>query len=130
MKRPAPKKTTVEVTAVVPGSATAAVQFALAQVGDSYVWGASGPNAWDCSGLTQAAMRRVGVSLPHQSGAQGRAGRAISRSQLRPGDLVVWSGHVALSLGGDKIVHAANPRVGVVVGKIYGSPIGYRRIVG
>lgn len=112
----------------VTGRGAVIARFGLAQVGERYVWGAAGPSQWDCSGLVQGAARAAGVSLPHQSGAMMRYGRAVSRSQLQSGDLVFWSGHVAISLGGNRIVHAANSRVGVVVGTIYGTPIGYRRI--
>ena len=106
----------------------AEARFTPAQVGERYVWSASGRNAWDCSGLTAGARAAAGVKLPHQSRAQARAGRAITRAQLQPGELVVWDGHIALSLSGNRIVHATNSRVGVVVGTIYGTPIAYRRI--
>ncbi len=129
VKKPAVVKPPVEKVAVT-GRGAVIAQFGLSQVGERYVWGASGPSTWDCSGLSQGAARAAGVSLPHQSGAQMSYGRAVSRSQLQPGDLVFWNGHVAISLGGNRIVHAANSKVGVVVGTIYGSPIGYRRIVG
>ena len=133
VKKPAPKKAAVVKAPVekvtVSGRGAVIAQFGLSQVGERYVWGSSGPNQWDCSGLSQGAARAAGVNLPHQSGAQMNYGRAVSRSQLQPGDLVFWSGHVAISLGGNRIVHAANSKVGVVVGTIYGSPIGYRRIV-
>ncbi|GAA1569965.1 hypothetical protein GCM10009827_109720 [Dactylosporangium maewongense] len=59
----------------------AEARFTLAQVDERYVWNASGPNAWDCSGLTAGAWATAGVRLPHQSGAQARAGRAITRAQ-------------------------------------------------
>jgi peptidoglycan DL-endopeptidase CwlO len=97
----------------------AAVAFALSQVGDSYVHGASGPGAWDCSGLTQAAYRRAGISLPHSSGAQASRARRVSRSQARPGDLVVGPGHVGIYIGGGYMVDAGNPRVGVSKRKMY-----------
>lgn len=127
--KPAGTKPAGPVAPPASGAAAAVVGFALAQVGDPYVWGASGPNAWDCSGLTAAAFRRGGVDLPHQSGAQRAYGRAVSRSQLQPADLVVYSGHVAIYVGDGRMVHAANPRKGVVVAAIYGTPIGYRRIL-
>ena len=105
------------------------VGFALAQVGKPYKWGAAGPGAYDCSGLTMAAYARVGIRLPHQSGGQAGAGRAVSRGTLQRGDLIVYSGHVAIALGGGKMVHAANPSTGIVVANIYGSPTGYRRLL-
>ena len=96
-----------------------AVQFALAQVGDRYVYGATGPNAWDCSSLIQAAYRSAGVHLPRVSSAQARAGFRVPLSQIRRGDIVVYRGHVALALGGGKQVAATKPRTGVRVQGIY-----------
>jgi cell wall-associated NlpC family hydrolase len=95
----------------------AAVDFALAQVGDPYVWGAAGPDAWDCSGLTMGAWIAGGVSLPHYSVAQYDAVSPVSMSGIRRGDLLFWSDggpgtiyHVALYLGDGMMVHA--PRTG------------------
>ncbi|GGW30232.1 hypothetical protein GCM10010503_02170 [Streptomyces lucensis JCM 4490] len=92
--------------------AAAAVSYAYAKLGSPYVWGATGPNAFDCSGLVQAAYRSAGVSLPRTSYAQINAGRRVSRSELRPGDLVFfYSGvsHVGLYVGGGRMIHAPNP---------------------
>lgn len=111
------------------GRAETAVRFALAQVGKPYVWGAAGPGSYDCSGLVMAAFAKIGVKLAHQSGSIAGSGRSVSRSQLQRGDVILYSGHVAIALGGGMMVHAANPRTGIVVAKIYGSPIGYRRMV-
>jgi cell wall-associated NlpC family hydrolase len=106
-----------------------AVAYALAQVGDRYVAAADGPNSFDCSGLTLAAWRKAGVSLPHYSYSQYSATRRISRSELRPGDLLFYFGgsahHVAMYIGGGMMVSASNPRDGVEViaawGPWYGS---------
>lgn len=97
------------------------VRFALAQVGEAYVWGADGPNSWDCSGLVMVAYRQVGVSLPHQSGSMLNYGRRVSRSELRRGD-IVWPqyGHVGIYLGNGMMVHASNPRTDVKVSTLYG----------
>jgi cell wall-associated NlpC family hydrolase len=95
------------------GRASVAVRTALAQVGDSYVYGADGPSSFDCSGLTSYAWRAAGVSLPRSSRAQFAAGRKVSKSDLQPGDLVYYYSpisHVGIYIGGGKIVHAANPR--------------------
>jgi cell wall-associated NlpC family hydrolase len=99
------------------GGADAAVAFARAQLGEPYVWGAAGPSAWDCSGLTMQAWAAGGVSLPHYSAAQYDVSTPISASELRPGDLVFWGSsgpssihHVALYLGDGLIIHA--PRTG------------------
>jgi cell wall-associated NlpC family hydrolase len=111
------------------GRAQAIVDFVLAQVGESYRMGATGPSVWDCSGLPRAAAALVGVSLPHSADAQRGYGRAVTRAELQPGDLVFWSGHVGVAIGGGMMVAAANTREGVVRQKIYGTPIAYRRIV-
>ena len=99
------------------GRARIAVAYALAQVGDRYVAAASGPSAFDCSGLTMAAWRQAGVSLPHLSYAQWDVTRRVSRSELRPGDLVFYFGggahHVSMYVGGGMMVSASNPRDGV-----------------
>lgn len=94
------------------GRAGVAVQAAMSQLGDSYVWGASGPSSFDCSGLTMYAWGEAGVSLPHSSKAQYAEGRKISRSQLQPGDLVFYGSpisHVGMAIGNGRMVHAARP---------------------
>lgn len=102
-----------------------AIEFALAQVGDRYVWGASGPDGWDCSGLTMMAWRQAGVSLPHSSAQQYAVGRKVPRSQLEPGDLVFYYrpiSHVAIYLGNGQIVDAPNSRKRVRVQSIDNMP--------
>ncbi|MFI8369259.1 NlpC/P60 family protein [Streptomyces sp. NPDC085466] len=94
------------------GRASAALSFARAQLGKPYVWGATGPSGYDCSGLTQAAWRAAGVSLPRTTYTQINAGRRVSRSELAPGDLVFfYSGisHVGLYIGGGQMIHAPRP---------------------
>jgi cell wall-associated NlpC family hydrolase len=103
------------------GRAAIAIRYALAQVGDSYVYGAAGPNAFDCSGLTMMAWGQAGVSLPHSSRAQMGSGTPVSRNQLQPGDLVFYYSpvsHVGIYLGNGMIVHAANPGAGVKVSSV------------
>jgi cell wall-associated NlpC family hydrolase len=93
-----------------------ALAFAKSQIGKPYRFGSSGPNAYDCSGLTGAAWRSVGVSLPRTSQGQYRGGRAISRSELQPGDLVFFYGgisHVGIYAGNGMMVHAPRPGKGV-----------------
>ncbi len=107
------------------GRGAAAVRFALAQVGDAYVYGAAGPNAWDCSGLTMVAWGQAGVGLPHSSSAQFGSGPRIPASALRPGDLVFYYSpisHVGIYIGNGMIVHAANPGSGVRVAGLYSMP--------
>jgi cell wall-associated NlpC family hydrolase len=97
----------------VSGRAGTALKFALAQIGDRYVFGADGMVTWDCSGLTMRAFQRAGVSLPHSSRAQSRMGKGVSYSQKKPGDLLFFGrpvSHVGIYLGGGKMVHA--PRSG------------------
>jgi cell wall-associated NlpC family hydrolase len=95
---------------VVPGSAAAvAIEVALSKVGSAYVSGGSGPDVFDCSGLTQYAYAAAGVSLPHSSRAQSTMGQRLSRGELQPGDLVFYYtpiSHVALYIGNGQIVHA------------------------
>jgi cell wall-associated NlpC family hydrolase len=104
----------------IPASerAQVAVQVALAQVGDPYVYGAAGPDAFDCSGLTMYAWGQAGVSIPHASSAQPGAGTPVSLSSLMPGDLVFYYSpisHVGMYIGNGQIVHAPNPSRSVEV---------------
>ena len=107
------------------GRAGAAVAYAMAQVGDAYVYGAMGENAFDCSGLTMRAWAQAGVSLPHSSSAQYGSGPHIAASDLQPGDLVFYYSpisHVGMYIGNGMIVHAANPGTGVAVSGLYSMP--------
>jgi cell wall-associated NlpC family hydrolase len=109
----------------VSGRAAAAVNYALAQVGDAYVYGAAGPSAFDCSGLTMMAWAQAGVGLPHSSSAQMGSGTPVSSSSLQPGDLVFYYSpvsHVGIYIGGGRIVHAANPSSGVQVAGVFSMP--------
>ena len=109
-----------------------AVSYALAQVGKGYVMGTAGPSTFDCSGLMYAAYKQVGISLPRTSQAQFSAGTSVSRGDLQPGDLVFYySGitHVGMYIGNGQIVHAANPRSGVVTASLNSMPYqGARRV--
>ncbi|MGY1725264.1 C40 family peptidase [Blastococcus sp. SYSU DS0533] len=102
---------------VAPGSAAAtAIQVALAQVGAPYRRGATGPDAFDCSGLTSYAYAAAGITLPRTSGGQSKIGPQLSRGELQPGDLVFYYtpiSHVALYIGNGMIVHA----------RTYGTPL-------
>lgn len=102
--------------------AIVAVKFALQQVGKPYVFGASGPGAFDCSGLTMASWAKAGVSLPHSSEEQFHYGKAVSTSELMPGDLLFFYGqspsHVTIYVGGGLMVSAAEPGVGIVIAKL------------
>jgi cell wall-associated NlpC family hydrolase len=102
-----------------PRGLSAVVAYARAQVGKGYAGGGAGPNAFDCSGLTMQAYRRIGLRLPHSSGGQAARARNVSRSHARPGDLVVGPGHVGVYMGGGMMVDAGNSRVGVVFRPLY-----------
>jgi cell wall-associated NlpC family hydrolase len=123
----ASRGSTTRVPASVPasGRAAAAIQYAMAQVGDAYVYGAMGENAFDCSGLTMRAWAQAGVSLPHSSSAQFSSGPRIAASDLQPGDLVFYYSpisHVGIYIGNGMIVHAANPGTGVAVAGLHSMP--------
>jgi peptidoglycan DL-endopeptidase CwlO len=107
------------------GRAAIAVRFAMAQVGKAYSYGASGPNAYDCSGLTMRAWGMAGVGLPHSSGAQQGSGTRVSESELQPGDLVFYYSpvsHVGMYIGNGLIVNALNPGAGVRVSGLHSMP--------
>jgi cell wall-associated NlpC family hydrolase len=108
-------------TAGPTARAATAVAFARGALGKPYVWGATGPDAFDCSGLTQAAWRAAGVSVPRTTYTQINAGRRVSRSELAPGDLVFfYSGisHVGLYIGHGQMIHAPHPGAAVRVAPI------------
>ncbi|WP_406453849.1 NlpC/P60 family protein [Streptomyces sp. NBC_00876] len=101
--------------------AAEAVAFAYTALGKPYVWGATGPSSFDCSGLTQAAWRSAGVSLPRTTYTQINAGQRVSRSELAPGDLVFfYSGisHVGLYIGNGQMIHAPRPGAPVRIAPI------------
>lgn len=107
------------------GRAAAAVRYALAQVGDAYVYGAAGENAFDCSGLTMRAWAQAGVSLPHSSTAQFGTGTRVAVGDLQPGDLLFYYtpiSHVSLYIGNGQIVDAANPGTGVRIASAFSMP--------
>jgi cell wall-associated NlpC family hydrolase len=116
------------------GAAQKAVDTALAQLGDPYVWGAGGPDSFDCSGLTQYAYAAAGVTLPHSSRSQSTMGTAVSRADLQPGDLVFFYSpvsHVGMYIGNGKMVHASTPGQPVLVSTVDMSGyVGARRLAG
>lgn len=119
--------TATTASAPASGSVATVVSFLRAQVGDAYVMGATGPNAWDCSSLVQAAFRQVGVDLPRVSQDQSMAGTDVSLSDLQVGDILYWGGkgsayHVGVYIGGGQYLDAANPSKGVVIQDLSGYP--------
>ncbi len=113
--------------------AQSAISVATSKVGSSYVWGTSGPNTFDCSGLTSYAYRQVGISLPRSSRAQLSMGTQVAKSDLQPGDLVFYYSpvsHVGIYIGNGQIVDAANPRSGVRITSLNSMPFSGARRVG
>lgn len=94
------------------GNAKAALDYAYSQLGKPYVYGGTGPNGFDCSGLTMRAWGAAGVSLPRTTYAQAGVGQSVSRDALQPGDLLFFSGngHMGMYVGGGQMIHA--PRTG------------------
>jgi peptidoglycan DL-endopeptidase CwlO len=113
------------------GGAAAAVRYAYAQVGKPYAYGASGPNAFDCSGLTMMAWRQAGIALPHSAAGQIGIGRRVSQAELQPGDLIFRYSpisHVAMYIGGGMQIAATHTGSTVKFQSAFQGPIvGYSR---
>jgi len=115
------------------GGAAAAVRYAMAQVGRPYCYGGVGPGCFDCSGLTMKAWEQGGLSLPHSSAAQFGVGRAVSASELQPGDLIFYYtpiGHVSIYIGNGQRVSATHTGDYVRVQSLGSDIVGYRRPTG
>ncbi|WP_037626801.1 NlpC/P60 family protein [Streptomyces aureus] len=109
-------------TSTDSSKAAQALAFARAQIGKPYVWGATGPDSYDCSGLTQAAWKAAGVSLPRVTYDQVNAGTTVSLADARPGDLVFFYddiSHVGLYIGDGMMIHAPKPGAYVREESIY-----------
>lgn len=107
--------------------AGAAVRAALSRLGRPYVWGATGPHQFDCSGLTQWSYAQAGVHLDRTTYQQIHQGIAVSRSQVRPGDLVFpTAGHVQLAIGNDRVIEAPHPGAMVRISPL-GAALAIRR---
>ncbi|MFJ7064430.1 NlpC/P60 family protein [Streptomyces sp. NPDC101115] len=106
--------------------AAEALAFARAQIGKPYVWGATGPSSYDCSGLTQASWRAAGVDLPRTTWDQVEVGSRVATADLLPGDLVFFYddiSHVGIYIGDGKMIHAPKPGAYVREESIYYMPI-------
>jgi cell wall-associated NlpC family hydrolase len=104
------------------GGVDEVIAEAKRQLGKPYVWGADGPDSFDCSGFTQWAWKAGGVSLPHYSGAQYSSTTHVSMSAIQPGDLIFYEdpgSHVALYIGNGTIIHAPNSRSTVRYDSLY-----------
>jgi len=122
-----PVNTSAEGLALGQQIASYACQFA----GNPYVYGGSSlTNGTDCSGFTMAVYAQFGYSLSHSSAVQMSQGTAVSLDAVQPGDIICYSGHVGLYIGGGQIVHASTESTGIIISNMYyTSPIGARRIV-
>ncbi|MCT1910053.1 C40 family peptidase [Brachybacterium paraconglomeratum] len=107
------------------GSSSTIVNAARSAVGTPYSWGGSSLGGMDCSGLVNYAYQAAGISLPRTSGQIANGGRWISQSQAQPGDIVAWSGHVAIYAGNGQIIDASGSKQRVVERSIWGNPIGF-----
>lgn len=115
VKKPKAPTERAQQAPATPSTATSsvaekAIAYATSKLGRPYIWGATGPNAFDCSGLVQAAFKSAGVSLPRTTKTIISRGNAVSRSALQRGDLI-WtsSGHMGIYLGDSKMIHAPQP---------------------
>lgn len=105
------------------GSGSTVVSFAYSLLGRPYVWGASGPNAFDCSGLAMYVYSHFGVGLPHYTGSQFSMGMSVSKSNLQPGDLVFFNtygsvSHVGIYIGGGNFIHAPGTGKSVTISNL------------
>ncbi|MCM6773370.1 C40 family peptidase [Nocardia sp. CDC159] len=110
---------------LVPGSGTSALAAGLTRVGDPYVWGATGPDQFDCSGLVQWAFRKVGIDLPRTSQAQSAVGTPVDKNDLQPGDVVFFysdASHVGIYAGNGLILHASTFGIPVQVAPMGSTP--------
>ena len=112
-------------TASTSTSGNAIVDAARTALGTPYAWGESSLSGMDCSGLVAYAYGQAGIDVPRTSSQQAAAGQSISQSELQPGDLVVWPGHVAIYSGDGKIIDASGSKQQVVERSIWGSPTGF-----
>ncbi|MCM8710360.1 C40 family peptidase [Clostridium sp. SYSU_GA19001] len=99
------------------------VSYAYKFLGKPYIWGASGPNAFDCSGFTSYVYRAFGVNLPHNAASQYAVGKVVAKGDLNSGDLVFFNtyggiSHVGIYIGGGRFIHASSSKTGVIVSSL------------
>lgn len=119
---------------VKPNKGRAVVQEAMTKIGRPYVFGAAGPRAYDCSGLTLAVFRKFGIRLPHRATLQGRLGRYVAGNAKQPGDLLVFGRpgnytHAAIYAGNGLMVEAPHAGANVRIHKIWSNRYNVRRFV-
>lgn len=102
------------------------IDFAAAQAGKKYVWGAAGPDTFDCSGLTLRAYQQIGITLPRVSGDQAASVKKVPASERKVGDLIHWPGHVGIYAGDGKVWHASRSQAKVVLSNVWDSPTYHR----
>ena len=128
---PAPEQGVVKGDKASNSSASSAISTAKKYIGGRYVFGGTSPSGFDCSGFTQYVFNQSGISIPRTTTGQASVGSSVSKSQLQPGDLLVFSGtykagpsHVGVYIGDGNFVHAANSRKGVRVDSVNSSYYG------
>lgn len=105
---------------------TGLIDYAKNFLGKPYVWGAEGPHAFDCSGLTLYVYRKIGINLPHYTGSQAEYGKLVKRNELMPGDLIFFNttgnlAHVGMYVGNGKFIHASSGGHRVIISDLSGS---------
>ncbi|MEX2972788.1 C40 family peptidase [Streptomyces sp. C184] len=129
------ERTTLSAPSSATGTSATLVAFLKAQLGKAYVMGATGSSAYDCSGLTQAAFKQVGIDLPRVSQDQSTAGTQVGLDNLQVGDLLYWGSagsayHVGVYIGDGKFIGAQNPSTGIVERPLsYDQPTGAVRVL-
>ena len=121
-----------EVESAQSSSGSSVISYASQFLGNPYVWGGTSlTNGVDCSGFVMQVYAHYGISLPHSSSALRSVGRGISYSEAQPGDIICYSGHVALYIGGGQIIHASNPSDGIKISPAtYTNILAVRRVLG
>ena len=121
-----------EVESAQSSSGSSVISYASQFLGNPYVWGGTSlTNGVDCSGFVMQVYAHYGISLPHSSSALRSVGRGICYSEAQPGDIICYSGHVALYIGGGQIIHASNPSDGIKISPAtYTNILAVRRVLG
>ena len=130
VKLVAAAKPAAPAVAAAAGRRGSAMSIAMRKLGAPYRWGAAGPGAFDCSGLVYWSYRQIGTTLPRSSSAQSRVGTPVSKGALQPGDLVFFYrpvSHVAIYIGGGRVVHASTSGQPVKISKLGDMPFATAR---